>query len=135
MGIECVDLGYRCIPVFVYDIIYVNSTPVATLSQDTGINAENLPDARQIIAACLFTVDVSQLVYSINVVLDNDLAQIQPGIRQLRTAEPVDGLGDIAFAIWLEPLTGTYHYSLDVDGGGKTLNSVNFLVKQVSFHK
>ena len=112
-----------------YSFPYINNTPVQTTDQDTGVNATSLPVNTDVIVTILFTVTASSTQYAIPVTVDNALVLMSAGIRQLRSAEPVTGGGDVAFAAWLDGTSGTYHYSLDVDGGGKVLNSVSVVVR------
>lgn len=114
---------------FEYAFPYINNSPVQTTDEDTGVDPTLCPANCVIIASVIFTVDASSVQYAVVVQADNQLVQLQPGLRQLRTGEPVTGGGDVAFAFWLDSGTNTYHYSLDVDGAGKTLNSVSLVAR------
>ena len=117
---------------FIYAYPYTNNTPVQIASQDTGVTPATLPTDSEVFVAVLFTVNSNSNQYAISIPIDNNLAQLQSDVRQLRSAEPVTGVGDVAFAAWVDGTSGNYHYSLDVDGGGKTLNSVSVVVKSLS---
>ncbi|AUR85536.1 hypothetical protein NVP1076O_31 [Vibrio phage 1.076.O._10N.286.51.B7] len=110
---------------------YMNNAPVTNADQDTGIIAANLPAETTVIITVLFTVTSTGEAYAIPIQTDNTLALLQPDVRQLRSAEPVTGVGDVAFASWVDGTAGTYHYSLDVDGGGKVLNSVSLIARSL----
>lgn len=117
---------------FTYAYPYTNNTPVDTASQDTSVNPTTLPANSDVFITVLFTINANNNQYAITIPIDNTLAQLQSDIRQLRSAEPVTGGGDVALAAWVDGTSGNYHYSLDVDGGGKTLNSVSVTVKSMS---
>ena len=113
-----------------YSFPYINSTPTETTGETTLVQASSLPDNTDVILTVLFTVNSNGVQYSISTVVDNDLARLAPDeIRQLRSAEPVTGGGDVAFGVWVNQTTGDYNYSLDVDGGGKTLDQVSAIVR------
>jgi hypothetical protein len=117
---------------FSYDTPYINNAPVQTDDQDTGINPANLPPNSIVFTTVVFTVNSNANQYAIAISTDNQLVQALPDLRQLRSAEPVTGGGDVAIASWWDGTTGTYHYSLDVDGGGKKLNSVSITVRSLA---
>ena len=117
---------------FSYLFPYQNNAPVQTADQDTLVDPLSLPANSIVFVTIVFTVDSTSNQYAIAISTDNTLAMMLPDLRQLRSAEPVSGGGDIAISSWLDGVTGTYHYSLDVDGGGKTLNSVSVVVRSLS---
>ncbi len=110
---------------------YMNNAPIANSDQDTGVIAANLPAETTVVMTVAFTITATGETYAIAIQTDNTLALLQPDIRQLRSAEPVTGNGDVAFASWVSGTTGTYNYSLDVDGNGKVLNSVSLIARSL----
>lgn len=119
-------------PSFEYELMYTNSSPVDTLDQDTGVLQASLPANTEVLINIVFTVNASGTQYAIAASGENDLVTLSPDVRLLRSAEPVDGGGDVAFAAWYDAATLSYHYSIDTDGGGKTLNSVRLTRKTLT---
>ena len=122
------EMGRHGQPAYDYDFLFVDNAPGEEADKDTLVLASDIPATTIVVASCQFET-MGGTEYAIAVTIDNQLAQLEPDIRQLRSAEPISGQGSVGFAVWLDGITGTYHYSVEVQGGGNALKRISLLAR------
>lgn len=109
--------------------LYTNNSPVQTPVENTGVVAADIAADAYVIMSLEFLSTQDNERYAINIRVLNSNAAANQELRILRTAEPVFGVGDVAFAAWVTA-AGIYAFSIDVDGGEKTLTAVKLFTER-----
>ena len=102
-------------------IEYVNNSPVQDVETDTGVDVNTLSDNAVYYMALIVEVDASEIQYILYSNVEGLGIKAVQDIRISKSAEFETGVGDVSFSFWVDSITDTIKYVIDVDAGGKTL--------------